>query len=437
MGFKAVPYSTAVCGTNCEGCGSISLSAPNNATYSTKFTSVVFASYGTPNGSCGSFTYGGCHAGSSFGVVSNAFIGKTSGSVNPVNGTFGDPCLGTYKRLFIQLTASGTQQVFVPIPVINSFSASPNPQISPNGTPQYTTTLTWSTTNGSGGSATITSSAGETWNVSSLGGNLNITNLPQSSVGTNSPATRTYTLVVKNELNESVSTTITVSSYNDNIPNDYTVPSKIDQEPNTTIIWSFGPITGIDMGTTSTVSSGVEISLNGNNWTNSLLVSSGQSLLLRTTTLPFNTSPLALTNTKSLYVDIGPLRKYFSVITRAPNLEELFDFGDAMTAFPFPDIDQVTNTPTQYITSPSTIVVDNVELSNPYGTEMLTDNSETQVRIKTAGTSTFGSWKYLRQGLLKIPFGSITTRTSIITNSTPTLFSTRSSGTLTSSNTIP
>lgn len=435
MGFKSVPYSTTVCGTNCEGCGSITLTAPNDATYSTTFTSIVFASYGTPNGSCGAFTYGGCHAGSSFGVVSGAFIGRTSGSVNPVNGTFGDPCFGTYKRLYIQLTASGTQQVFVPIPVINSFVASPNPQTSSSGTPLYTTSLSWSTTNGSGGSATITSNAGETWNVSSLGGNLNISNLPQSTTGSNSPATRTYTLTVKNEINESVTSTITVSAYNDNVPNDYSVPSQVNQNPGTLISWTFGPITGIDMPTVATVQSGADISINGSNWSNTVLVSNNQTVFLRTTTLPFNTSPLSLPNTKSLYVDVGPLRRFFSVTTRQPNIEELFDFGDSNAVYPFPDIDQVSNTPQPYVVSPTTIVVDNVELSTPYGTEIVTDNSEAQVRVKTFGTSTFGPWQYLREGLIEIPFGSLQARSGVISNSSPTLFNTRNVGVITATNT--
>lgn len=435
MGFKSIPYSTTVCGSNCENCGAISLSAPNDATYTTKFTAVNFASYGTPNGSCGSYSYGGCHAGSSFGVVSNAFINKTSGSVNPSNGTFGDPCVGTYKRLYIQLTASGTQQVFVPVPVINTFTASPNPQNSSGGSPLYTTTLTWTTTNGSGGSATITSGSGETWNVSSLGGNLNITNLPQSTTGTTSPATRTYTLTVKNEINESVTSTITVSAYNDNVCNDYTVESQLNKEPNTTYQWTVGPISGIDMPTYVQASSGCELSLTATSWSNNIFITNNQSFFVRSTTLAFNTDPNGLVNTKNLYIDIGPVRRYFDVQTRAPNINEIFDYGDSTTVFPYPDIDQISNSPTPYITSPTTLTVDNVELATPEGTEMVSNNSETQVRIKTFGNSSFGSWVYLRQGFLTISFGSITARSGLVTNTTPTQFNTRNSGTLNSINT--
>ena len=87
------------------------------------------------------------------------------------------------------------------------------------------------------------------------------------------------------------------------------------------------------------------------------------------------------------------------------------------------------------MTSPTTITVDNVELTNPEGTEMISDNAETQVRIKPFGTSSFGSWVYLRQGFVKIPFGTITARTGPVTNTTPTQFNTRNSGTVTSINT--
>jgi hypothetical protein len=73
----------------------------------TVFTSVQFASYGTPNGTCGAFTIGGCHATNSVTVVSTALIGN-GGTINiPASNAYfsGDPCPGTSKRLYIQATA--------------------------------------------------------------------------------------------------------------------------------------------------------------------------------------------------------------------------------------------------------------------------------------------------------------------------------------------
>lgn len=401
MGYKSVPYSTTVCGSNCEGCGNICLSAPNDATYSTTFTSVNFASYGTPNGSCGSYSYGGCNAGSSVGVVSGAFIGKTSGCVNPVNGTFGDPCVGTYKRLYIQLTASGTQQVFVPIPTINTFIATPNPQNSSStGIPYYDTNLTWTTTNGSNGSATITSSAGETFNVSSIGGSLNITNLPQSTAGTNSPATRSYTLTVCNELNECVSTSITVSARNDNTPNAYSIPTSTTNsvalnslEPNTTYNIYVGPITGIDMTTAVTcTTAGLDASLDQVTWSSTVYITSGSGVYFRFTSQSFNTNPSGLTNPRTFNFTIGTSSSSFTATTRAPDVNETFDFGNTADAYPYPDIDVISNTPTQYLVSPTTINVDDIEIP----VEIKTDKSDVEIRIKPLGSTTFGNWQNTR-----------------------------------------
>mgnify|MGYP000247345714 CR=1 FL=1 len=71
---------------------------------------------------------------------------------------------------------------------INSFTASPNPQNSSNGVRQYTTRLSWSTTFAT--TLTLTSNAGESWNVT--GSTFrDITNLPQSNANGSSPAQRT------------------------------------------------------------------------------------------------------------------------------------------------------------------------------------------------------------------------------------------------------
>jgi hypothetical protein len=66
------------------------------------FVHIVFASYGTPNGVCGAFTFGACHAITSFGVVENYLLGNNSAIIPATNGVFGDPCVGTFKRLYIE-----------------------------------------------------------------------------------------------------------------------------------------------------------------------------------------------------------------------------------------------------------------------------------------------------------------------------------------------
>ena len=93
-----------ICGTIGEN-GTLALTAPTGYT----FTSVDFASYGTPNGSCGAFTLGGCDAPTSVAIVQNYLLGKTGTVYIPAtNGVFTDPCNGTVKRLYVQAVASLT-----------------------------------------------------------------------------------------------------------------------------------------------------------------------------------------------------------------------------------------------------------------------------------------------------------------------------------------
>ncbi|MBL7698034.1 MAG: T9SS type A sorting domain-containing protein [Chitinophagaceae bacterium] len=90
--------SQVLCGTAGEG-GTVTITAPPGNV----FITVEFASYGTPNGSCGSFTFGSCHSNSSGTVCYNAFVGRSTATVGANNGVFGDPCVGTVKRLYVQV----------------------------------------------------------------------------------------------------------------------------------------------------------------------------------------------------------------------------------------------------------------------------------------------------------------------------------------------
>ncbi len=86
--------SVGLCDTATEG-NSLTLSCPSGQL----ITGVNFASYGTPNGSCGSFSTGSCNANSSESVVSTACKGKNNCTVYAGNDKFGDPCEGTVKKL--------------------------------------------------------------------------------------------------------------------------------------------------------------------------------------------------------------------------------------------------------------------------------------------------------------------------------------------------
>lgn len=114
--FSLSATAQSLCGTADEN-GSVTLTAPAGQV----FTSVTFASYGTPNGSCGSFTIGGCHASNSQSIVETALLNKNSATINATNGVFGDPCGGTVKRLYIEAVYS------FPLPLkLVSFSGSVN-----------------------------------------------------------------------------------------------------------------------------------------------------------------------------------------------------------------------------------------------------------------------------------------------------------------------
>ena len=386
MGFKTVPVSYTVCGQKGEvySYDPLCLSAPSGTT----FTSVQFASYGTPNGGCGGFSTGGCNAGSSGGVVSGAFLGRTSGCVSPDNGTFGDPCVGTYKRLYIQLQATGTIQVFVPVPTINSFYASPNPQTSGTGAPSYSTTLNWGSTNGQ--YATLTSSAGESWNVA-VTGNQSITNLPQSS-DSNSPATRSYTLTVYNELNEPASSTITVEAYNDNTPSNTWTTTFSNLSPSTTVDLQLGTLAGVDMPCTISVAGAGNFVGFGGSFSGSRNFNNGEAVVLRTTTLPYNTDVTGETgiygksNPKTVTVTTPSGSFNVSVITAAPRISEIFDYADNKDKYPFEDIDFIPNTPTEFITS---VQVDADDIQIPM--EVKVDQPDAQISINN------GSWQDVRE----------------------------------------
>ncbi|MEO6228773.1 MAG: fibronectin type III domain-containing protein [Ferruginibacter sp.] len=96
-------YTNGSHGTLCTTVGenaTATLTAPSGAV----FTTVNFASYGTPSGSCGSFATGSCHATTSQLVAESYLLGNNTGSIPATNTVFGDPCSGTYKSFYVQAT---------------------------------------------------------------------------------------------------------------------------------------------------------------------------------------------------------------------------------------------------------------------------------------------------------------------------------------------
>ena len=109
VGGSCAATTQHVCGEENEdssGTNPVTVTCPGGET----IQAISFVSYGTPNGSCGSWSKGSCDDSSgSTGnnneglIASNACYGQTTCSIDPTNGNFGDPCGGTYKRLALQV----------------------------------------------------------------------------------------------------------------------------------------------------------------------------------------------------------------------------------------------------------------------------------------------------------------------------------------------
>ena len=275
-------------------------------------------------------------------------------------------------------------------PTISNFSASPNPQNSSNGVPQYTTTLSWNTTF----ATTLTLSGDPGGNIDVTGlSSYNISNLPQSTAGSNSPAQRTYTLTASNS-SDSTTANVTVSARNDNISSNSWTTSFSNLEPNTTQTLTLGTLSGVDMPTTiSTSGSGNFVGLN-NSFSGSINYTNGQTVLLRTTSLPFNTDLSGLSanaqygkaNTKTVTVTTPSGSFNVSVSTRPPVIREDFDYADSINRYPYEDIDLITNTPTEYVTS-AQIDVDDIEIAM----EVKVDQADAEVSINN------GTWQNVRE----------------------------------------
>ncbi|XP_068344758.1 beta-galactosidase 3-like [Pyrus communis] len=71
-------------------------------------SSIKFASFGTPLGTCGSYQQGTCHATTSYSVLQKKCIGKQSCAVTISNSNFGDPCPNVLKRLSVEAVCAPT-----------------------------------------------------------------------------------------------------------------------------------------------------------------------------------------------------------------------------------------------------------------------------------------------------------------------------------------
>ena len=124
VGLVAGGWATSdVPATNTSECGSvqwedsfISLSCQSNNAYDrAAFSRVIFASFGTPSGSCGGAptVNASCNANNSVSVVEGLCLGRSACSINVTDAVFGDPCKGTPKHMIVVLECSTRAYSFV------------------------------------------------------------------------------------------------------------------------------------------------------------------------------------------------------------------------------------------------------------------------------------------------------------------------------------
>ncbi|XP_074556908.1 beta-galactosidase 8-like [Curcuma longa] len=69
-------------------------------------SSVPFASFGTPYGTCGSYSHGECSSSAALAIVKQACVGATSCDVEVSIDLFGDPCVYVAKSLAVEVACS-------------------------------------------------------------------------------------------------------------------------------------------------------------------------------------------------------------------------------------------------------------------------------------------------------------------------------------------
>jgi hypothetical protein len=160
--------SGTVCATADEG-GMLDIQAPPGA----KFTALIFASYGTPTGTCGNFVRGSCHAANSESFVKSQLLGNSQASISASVANFNDPCSGVPKRLYVEAIYS-----YDAIPTDTYLWSTTATTSSITQSPTVATTYTVAVTdvNGCVGNASrnvsISQPSSSTTNIVSCAGNL-------------------------------------------------------------------------------------------------------------------------------------------------------------------------------------------------------------------------------------------------------------------------
>ncbi|MFZ9728646.1 MAG: hypothetical protein ACO3CD_06490 [Candidatus Nanopelagicaceae bacterium] len=301
----------------------------------------------------------------------------------------------------LTLTSSGTWSsdpsiivsYYTLVPEITVFSASPNPQNSSTGIPQYSSVVSYSVSNcdyitisGPGVDQTITNTSG---GLSVLSGTFNAV-LDQSVAGTSSPVSSTYTLTAYAG-SQTDTAVVTVEGRNDNIPSNSWTQTFMNLNPKTIETLDLGTLAGVDMPTTISVAGSGNFIGTAGSFSSSKEFTNGQVVQLRTTTLDFNTDITGQTgiygktNTKTVTVTTPSGSFNVNVITRPPVIQEIFDYANNVNKYPYEDIDLISNNPTEYLSS-AQIDVNDIEIDM----EIKSDNPDVEISING------GAWQSTR-----------------------------------------
>ncbi len=217
------------------------------------------------------------------------------------------------------------------------------------------------------------------------GGNSN----PCGAAG--SPRQRTWTMTTTSPNGCTVSDSSTTDIYNDDCPTNSWTTNFINLEPSTQQTLTLGTIQCADAPVTVTAAGTSNFVGSGNSFSTTKDFTNGQTVQLRTNSLGFNTTVPASgdfgsTNTKTVNVDFGCHNVDISVTTRAPSVKEVFDYADNINKYPYEDIDLISNSPTQNLTT-AQLEMDDIEID----VEIKVDKPDAQVRING------GSWQNVRE----------------------------------------
>ena len=264
-------------------------------------------------------------------------------------------------------------------PSITSFSVGNN--YNTDGIPDANVSISWNTQYAN--SVSINRGVGS---VGTSGSKTVNTGLQSNANGT-SPAQKTYTLTATGP-GGTVTSTKTAKVKNDNTPSNGWTTSFTNLDPSTQVAVVIGTLAGVDMPCTiSTSGSGNAVGLGGS-FSGSRNFNNGESVQLRTTTMPFNTSLSGVgsnatfgnTNSKTVTVTTPSGSFNVTVITKAPRIKENFDYADNVGNYPYEDIDLITNSPTEYATT-AQVDVDDIEIAM----EIKIDKADAQVNINGGG----------------------------------------------------